>query len=157
ESSLENYGKFSQADIALDFVHQAIQIQSNLEQATDLLNENKFNDALSFVNQAEDTLKNYNGNAVSQLIDTLSSTKNTIKTEEINLKLQQDPDIDELKSLVWEAEAIKTEEASEITSSIRSQIIDYIHSKASESLNEKQFSNALAIVEDGLKYATDSD
>ncbi|WP_205520110.1 zinc-ribbon domain-containing protein [Virgibacillus doumboii] len=156
-SALDNYDKFIQADIALGFVDKALQIQSSLEKAIDHLDKDEFQKALSLVNQAEDSLKNYNGKAVTQLINKLTSTRSTIKTEELKYKLRQNPSIDELKTLVWEAEAIKSDEAAEITSTIRNQIVDYIYSKASEELNEKQFSDALAIVEDGLKYVPASE
>lgn len=157
KSAIENFDEFSQADIALGFVQKASRVQEDLDEATALLDKNAFQKALSLVNQAEDTLNTYNGKAVTQLINKLTSTRSTIKTEEIKYKLRQDPSIDDLKSLVWEAETIKTDNAADITSTIRHQIIDYTYSKASEKLNEKQFSDALTIVEDGLKYASDSE
>lgn len=157
ESALKNNDEFSQASIALNYVQKALNIESDIQKATDHLKKKEFQDALSLINEAENILKNYNGNAISLLIKKLTIKRSTIKTEELKHRLQKNPTIDDLKTLVWEADAIKTDEADTITSDIRNQIVDYTYSKASEQLNDKQFSDSLVIVEDGLKYAPNSD
>src|SRR5699024_5797123 len=71
--------------------------------------------------------------------------------------LNSEPNIDDLKSLLWETEAINNDESMEIAESIRTKIVDFIFSKASEQLNNNQFSDAQILVEDGLKYVADSE
>lgn len=155
-SALENNKEFSQATIALNYVQEALKIETSIEKANNYLQNQEFHKALSIINDAENSLSNYNGNAVTQLINKLTSERNSIKLEELRHKLNQDPSIDDMKTLLWEAESIKHDKAEEITTDIRNQIIDYTFSKASEKLNDKQFSNAIVIVEDGLKYAPNS-
>lgn len=157
EKSLENSEGFHQADLALQYVQKSIDITYDLKEAKKLTNKQKYQQALTIMNEAEDSMKNYEGAAVTELINTLTNRRNTIKIDLLKHKLSKDPTISELKTLVWEAEAIKTEEASKITKKIRNQIIDYTFSKASEQLNGKQFSDALIIVEEGLKYAPESE
>ncbi|WP_443259449.1 zinc-ribbon domain-containing protein [Virgibacillus sp. L01] len=155
-SALQNNKEFTQATIALNYVQEALKIENSIEKANKYLEKQEFQNALSIINDAENALSNYNGNAVTQLINKLTSERNSIKLEELRHKLDQDPSIDDMKTLLWEAESIKHDDAEEITTGIRNQIINYTYSKASEKLNEKQFSNAMVIVEDGLKYAPNS-
>ncbi|GAA0613698.1 hypothetical protein GCM10009001_33670 [Virgibacillus siamensis] len=157
EESLKNSKDFDQAELALNYVQKGIDIESDLKQANKLMKQQEFQQALSIIKDAENSIMNYEGAAVTELINTLTAKRNKIKIEQLKYKLGHDPSISELKTLVWEAEAVKTEEASKITGKIRNQIIDYTFSKASEQLNAKQFSDAAIIVEEGLKYAPDSE
>ncbi|TMN23420.1 zinc ribbon domain-containing protein [Lentibacillus cibarius] len=156
QKSLNNAHNFQQAKDALHFTEKAKSIQKNMEQASDLLDKKKFQQALALINEAEDSLTNYNGEAVTKLIDKLTKNRNRLKLAQLKHKLNQDPNIDDLKVLLWEADEIQSDEADKIMTSIRNQIVDYTFSKASEQLNDHQFSDALLIVEDGLKYAPDS-
>ncbi|QKY68889.1 zinc ribbon domain-containing protein [Lentibacillus sp. CBA3610] len=156
-AALEYKQSFSQADIALNFVETAMTIEENIEQAAQHLDEQEFQDALSLINEAENSLTNYNGDAVSPLVNKVTGKRNSVKLEQLKYKLDQDPGINEIKTLLWEADAIQNDEASDIAGTIRSQIVDYTFSQASEQLNEKQFSDALILVEDGLKYAPESE
>ena len=72
-------------------------------------------------------------------------------------KLDNEPSMDDLKVLLWEADSINNEEAQKITNEIREQIINYTFSKASEKLSANQFSDAKVRVNDGLKYAPTSE
>ncbi|RYG74005.1 zinc ribbon domain-containing protein [Lentibacillus lipolyticus] len=156
EQSLSHDHSFQQAKDALQFVQKAASIKKDMKQASDLLEKKEFQNALSLVNEAENGITNYNGEAVIQLIDHITTKRNSIKLAQLKQKLSQNPGIDDLKVLLWEADAIQSDEAAGIASSIREQIVDYIFSKASEQLNNNQFSDALLIVDDGLKYAPDS-
>ncbi|SFB35289.1 hypothetical protein SAMN04488072_11830 [Lentibacillus halodurans] len=157
ESALELNQSFSQADMALGFVQTALDTEKNINQAAQLLEKQEFHDALSIINEAENNLTNYNGDAVTPLINKLTAKRNTIKLEQLKYKLEQEPGINELKTLLWEGEAIQADEAADIAASIRTRIVDYTFSQASEQLNENQFSDALLLVEDGLKYVPDSE
>ncbi|HLR80164.1 MAG TPA: zinc-ribbon domain-containing protein [Bacillota bacterium] len=156
-SALEHNQSFTQADIALSFVETAKDAEATMEQAENHLENQAFQEALSLINETENSLVNYNGDAVTPLINRLTEKRNMIKLEQLKYKLKQDPGINQLKTLLWEGDAIQTDEAAEITASIRNRIIEYTFSQASEQLNEKQFSDALRIVEDGLKYAPESE
>lgn len=148
---------FNQAEISLHFMDSALKVEATLEDASELLADQDFQQALSLVNEAESNLDNFKGTAVNLLIDTINSKRNTIKTEQLKNVLEEDPSIDNLKILLWEADAIDNEEAEAIRSDIRDRIIDYTFSKASEQLNNTQFNDAQILVEDGLKYAPDSE
>lgn len=155
--ALHHKKNFKQASISLKFTDHAIKIESSLASTDQLLERQDYQEALSVINKAQGELGNFNGTAVSELIDTIISQRNTIKIAQLNEKLKKEPHIDELKILLWDAEAINNNEAKEITLNIRNQIIEYFFSKASEQLNNKQFNDAQILVEDGLKYAPDSE
>lgn len=156
EKSLKLKPKFDQASIALDFVQIAKNINNNIEQARELLSEGDFHDALSLINESERELRSYHGEMATKLIDLLSEERDLIKFHSLLLTLEDSPSIDDLKVLLWEAEAIKTEEAIEVAENIRRQIADYTHTKAMELLNKHQFTDAHTLVIDGLKYASNS-
>lgn len=148
---------FYEADISLNFVEKVLHIEEDLKKAIEQTENEQFNDALAIIDTAERTLKNYHGTAVNHLINQIVNERNNIKIEQLKSVLKNQPNIDELKSLLWESEAINTADAKEITLNIRNQIVDYIFSKASEQLNNKQFNDAQILVDDGLKYASNSE
>ncbi|WP_042223956.1 zinc ribbon domain-containing protein [Oceanobacillus manasiensis] len=157
KTALDYKPHFTQAEVSLNFMNEAIKAESSLEEAEKLLNENNFQEALSLINDSESNLNTFNGPGVNRLISKIGETRNNIKLEQIKTVLNKDSNIDELKILLWDAEAIDNTEAKEITTSIRDQIVDFTYTKANEQLNGKQFNDAQIIVEDGLKYAPDSE
>lgn len=157
ENVLQLSDNFPQAEVAWQFANEATYIQKNIEQAKEKLNDSDYEEALSLINESERSLRDYSGEAVNHLIDHLTMEQNAIKLESIKSTLEDDPSIDDLKVLLWEAEAIKIDDAEEITEHIREQIVDYTYSKAIEQLNKYQFSDAKILLDDGLKYAENSE
>lgn len=155
--SLTYKRSFQEAELALNFVDQVIEIESTLEDAITKQEENEFQEALAIVYEAEASLKNFHGTAVTPLINQIVTHRGLIKVDQLKQQLEEEPSIDTLKILLWEAEAIKNDEAEEITADIRNQIIDYTFSKASDQLNNKQFNDAQILIDDGLKYAAESE
>lgn len=157
QKSLAYKENFKQAQISLSFTNKALSIMAALEDIPTLIKNNDYEQALQIITDAENSLKNYQGPAVNELIHNLIEQRNDLNVEQINNTLKDDLSIDDLKIVLWEAEAIKNKEAEELTEQIRQQIIDYTFSKASDQLNKKHFKDALLLVEDGLKYAPQSD
>lgn len=157
EDALDQKENFPQASTAVEFMDIAMRIQSKLDDAAKHLAKQDYNEALNLIAETESSLKNYNGSVVKKLVNEIVLTRNTIKIDQLKSQLQNDPTIDELKGLLWEAEAIKNSEAEKITADIRNQIIDYTYSMASEELNKLHFSDAQTLVNDGLIYAPESE
>lgn len=148
---------FYEAQIALDFVNQVLTINDQLKEAEKQGDDANFQDALTIINNAESSLNQFHGLAVTEVINHIIKTQDDIKTEQLKKQLADSSNVEDLKTLLWQAESIRDKEAEEITKNIQKQIIDYTFSKASEQLNNKQFSGALKLVEDGLKYVADSE
>lgn len=148
---------FLEAEVAIKFLDHVLLIENELAEADTLKENQEFHQALTIVNDAESTLKDYHGVASTQMINHINEYRNNIKIVQLKEQLNKEPSIDELKNLLWDIETIKTTEADAITTNIKKQIVDYTFSKASEILNNKQFGDALLLVEDGLKYVSDSE
>ncbi|WP_200411438.1 zinc-ribbon domain-containing protein [Virgibacillus salexigens] len=157
QQAINHKANFQQAHFSLEFMDIAIEIRSSLEQATKLSEEGNYQEALSVINQSESKLNDFNGSAVNNLIETITQQRNAIKLQQVQQSLAKNPNIDKLKVLLWDVASIDSEKAEPITKNIRNQIIDYTSTKANEQLNNKQFTDAQLIVEDGLKYAPDSE
>ncbi|WP_010649612.1 zinc-ribbon domain-containing protein [Oceanobacillus massiliensis] len=155
--ALDHNHNFSIAENTIEFVNAAIEVQKALDQAKQLQEDKKFQEATSLINNASSLLKNYEGSAADLIISDIGEVKNNIKITELKYTLNQKPKIEDLKVMLWEAEAINSQEADTITDNIRNQIVDYSFSRASEQLNQKQFNDAQIIVEDGKKYAPQSE
>ncbi|RLL45169.1 zinc ribbon domain-containing protein [Oceanobacillus piezotolerans] len=147
---------FQQAEISLEYLEAVQRIEQMLTDAESKAANGDFQEALGIYSEIDNELKLYNGEAVNQLVQFMNENRDSTKIAQINSALNNEPTIDDLKILLWEAESVG-EKASDITSSIRNQIIDYSFTKASESLSNKYFREASFFVEDGMKYAPDSE
>lgn len=156
ELALDYHPYFTKAKIAFDFLTDAQQMDEELENFHYMLEDKQFNDALEKISMYENELRHLQGPAVNYYINRLASKRDVIEYEQINFELSEQPSIDRLKVLLWEAESINTTDGVALTEQIRSEIINYIFSTASEQLNNNQFNDALILVEDGLKYAAES-
>lgn len=149
--------KFEQAIIAKEFIQIATIVSNNIDKAEGYLEEEQFQEALGLINESERILSPYHGEVTTDLIEQLHSERNSIKFASLLAALEKQPSIDELKILLWDAEEIKTVEAKEVAENIRNQIANYTYSKAVELLTKHQFSDAHLLVNDGLKYASNSE
>lgn len=147
---------FPHAQIAIDFLQTTVEIDEGLTHVSELIKDKQFKEALNYLDTFEEELNNLQGQAVNDYLNKLANQRDILEVEEIKEELANSPSIEKLKTLLWDAESIKSEEGIEITGEIRQEIVDYILSKASEQLNNNQFNDALFIVEDGLKYAEES-
>src|SRR5699024_3419074 len=148
---------FEQAHIAYAFVKEALAIERTIEQANDQLSQEDFTEAINILSEADQQLKSYYGEAVNLLLEQVNNEQQHVKVQKLKTSLDEEPSIDDLKLLLWDAEGINTAEAAEISNDIKSQIIEYVYSHASELLNKKQFSEAENLVNDGLRYIPDSE
>ncbi|AUJ26855.1 hypothetical protein A21D_03821 [Virgibacillus dokdonensis] len=157
QDALDMKDNFQQAEISLAFMNQALSMEQTLQKTEQLLKEKKYTQALEILNESEKGLQDYNGEAVNKLVERVTKQRNKINIEKLRQALKQEPEIDQLKVLLWDAVSIETEEAEQLTATIREQIVNFVFAKASEQLKNNQFSDANLIVKDGLKYAPDSE
>ncbi|API93725.1 hypothetical protein J32TS6_08130 [Virgibacillus pantothenticus] len=157
QNALKLKDNFQHAEASLAFMDKAISIEATLQESKQLLKEEKYAKALESLSQSEKDLQDFNGEAVNQIVERITKERNTIKLEKLKHALQQEPDIDQLKILLWDATSIETAEAEQLSANIREQIVNFVFTKASEHLTNNQFNNANVIVKDGLKYAPDSE
>ncbi|SDJ75921.1 zinc ribbon domain-containing protein [Sediminibacillus albus] len=156
-NALSENANFPAAQENKEFMQVALRSKLDLKQAQDYASENKYQKSLEKINEAEDNLKIYNGEAVDLIISEVVAQRKEIQLSQLKEEMEEDPAIEKLKTLLWQAEGINSRESDTIAKAIRKQIISYIFSTANEQLAQKQFSNARDIVEEGLNYVPESD
>lgn len=149
--------QFPAANGNKQFLKVAMLVQDDLDQAKKMKDEQNFQKAQEHIDQAENRLKNYNGEAVNHLVDRITQARNETKLQNLQLIMEEQPSIDKQKTLLWRAESIQHEEAKAIAEEIRNRIVSHAFSTANEELKHKQFTKARAIIEEGLRYAPDSE
>jgi len=156
EVSLSYHPSFKQARIARDFLQTAEETDRGLEEIPALIKNKEYKEALEKIDTFEHEFEHLQGQAVNDYLNKLATERDNIELADIEDKLANNPSVDKLKILLWDAESISNDDGIQIAEEIREEIVDYTFSKASEHLNDNQFNDALLIVEDGLKYASDS-
>jgi len=139
------------------FLKVAKLVKKDLNEAQNMQEEQNFQKALEVIDKAEKRLKNYNGEAVKHLVNEITEARNQTKLSHLQFVMEEQPSIDELKTLLWRAEAIQHEEARVIADQIRNRIVSHAFSTANEKLKQRQYTKARSIVEEGLRYAPDSE
>ena len=151
-NALEQKENIPAAEELRDYTKLGIIIEENIE------TENKdYQEALILINEGKKDLTNYSGEAVDQLREKLNHAQVNIQLEKVKAKLANEPSITALQTILWEAEGIQDPEAEEIATSIREQLIAYTATEANQHIQEKQFSLARSVVENGLRYAPNSE
>ncbi len=156
EVSLSYHTSFKQARIAHDFLEIAEEIERGLEDIPALIKDKQYKEALEKIDTFENEFDHLQGQAVNDYLNKLATERDKIELAEIEEKLANSPSVDKLKILLWDAESISNDDGIRIAEEIREEIVDYTFAKASDHLNNNQFNDALLIVDDGLKYASDS-
>lgn len=156
-NALDLNPNFPSAEENKNFMNITIEIQGELSRVDYLIQEQNFQESLELLSNAEDRLKNYKGELVSNLVDEIVSNRKTTQLEHLNAQMEEDPSFEDLKTLLWQAEAIQIEQANVIADDIRNRIVSYAYSNANQQLKTHQFLNARDIIEDALKYAPESE
>src|SRR5699024_5652389 len=137
--------------IARDFLQTAEETDRGLEEIPALIKNKEYKEALEKIDTFEHEFEHLQGQAVNDYLNKLATERDNIELADIEDKLANNPSVDKLKILLWDAESISNDDGIQIAEEIREEIVDYTFSIASEHLNDNQFNDALLIVEDGLK------
>ncbi|QST01387.1 zinc ribbon domain-containing protein [Pontibacillus sp. ALD_SL1] len=148
--------KFPAANQNKQYMDLAIQIDSLIKDAKYYIANEQFQEALKTVEKAEGKLNNMDGELIQKLIEDIVTIRNKAKVAQIKANINQDPSISNLKSVLWQIEAIQNEKAQTMANTIQEQIISHAFSNANEALKQNQFSIARSYVEEGLRYAPES-
>ncbi|GGM20075.1 hypothetical protein GCM10011351_02390 [Paraliobacillus quinghaiensis] len=151
-NALEHKENFPAAIELRDYTKLAIIIEEDLN-----VENTDYQESLMLINEGKKELSNYSGKAVEQLQEKLNNAQVNIQLEKVKAKLANEPSITTLQTILWEAEGIQDPEAEEIAQSIREQLIAYTSTKANQHIQEKQYSLARSVVENGLRYAPNSE
>lgn len=151
EQALNTYPVFTQAERLQQFTLFT-------SKTLDLLAETESKqEKLQLILQAKNELTHYTGEAASQFGHLLTRQQTDIQLELLNTKLANDPSINDLPALLWEADSIQDPEAYELVRTIREQLIAHATNKAYDLLEQNQFRVAKDTIENSLLYSPNDD
>ncbi|MCA0969525.1 zinc ribbon domain-containing protein [Halobacillus litoralis] len=144
-----------QADLAS--VRSVLSIKSDMETVETLIEEEKLieaEEALSGVHQA---IQERDSQLFSALISEADNLDSRITVMKINQELSQMTDIDELASKFNALSGLNLEEASKVREKITEKMVSISTQKAEEALGDKQYTQAIASVDQALQYAMNNE
>ncbi len=147
DESIKTLPGFNQAQQIKQFTQFSVEILDQLSKT------DSNQDKLRLIIQAKNDLAHFTGEAVDIFTQQLLSTQAEIQIEMVKARLAQNPSVDDLPLLLWEANSIQDPEAYQLVRRIRDQLIAHTIDQAYQYLNKNQFSQAQSIVENGLYYA----
>lgn len=153
KKALTHKSNFPSAEALYQFTDAVLSITDSISS----IDDTDFEAQLLEINESKKIMSAYSGTAVEQFQDELSNIQSDIQLQHVEAKLNQDPNIQTLQTILWEAEGIQDKKADELVASIREQIIAYTSTEANNYLQTKQFSNARKVVDRGLQYVPDSE
>ena len=151
EEAQKKRHRFPEAQKNKDMVMNALKVKNTLDKADKERQKDNYSQALNLVNHAEDNASAYNGTLSTQLKEAAASTRTTVMVAELKYDMKGKDSIDELKPVLTRAETLQVDEAQEIATQIRNQIVDFSINEANEYLEENHFTEALRSVEQGLQ------
>ncbi len=156
DDAVELTFKFPAAHQNKQYMDLAILIDSILQDAKYYIANEQFPEALKKIEKAESKLNNMDGELIQKLIEDIVTIRNKAKVAQIKANINQDSSISNLKSVLWQIESIQNEKAQDMATTIQEQIISHAFSNANEALKQNQFSIARNYVDEGLRYAPES-
>lgn len=150
--ALKKRPNFPNAELDKKIASIGLDIESDLVTAKQQAKDKKFDQSLTTIERANQKLQGYKGKIVDKIKKSISEAKVSSTVGKLRQEMEGKTSIDDLAPILSKAEGLNIPEAKEIAKQIRSQIVEIAYSEANKLLNEKQFSNALDRVNDGLKY-----
>ncbi|MCA0173274.1 zinc ribbon domain-containing protein [Bacillus sp. RAR_GA_16] len=136
-------------------IDTALKVEHSLAQAEQERQQDHYSEALELIRKAEHTTATYKGEVSSHLQEEIASVRTTVMVAELKYDMKGKKSIDELKPVLTRAESLQVDEAKDIASQIRSQLIDFTINEANHYLEENHFTEALTAVEEGLEINKD--
>lgn len=151
--SLSLRPQFENAEKNKSVVDKAIKVTNDLNSAKDLQKKEKFSSSLQKISNAEETLIGYKGDLITKLKKLISNNRVTTMVAQLRYDIKGKTTIEELAPILQRAEDLKVPEAKTIANEIRGQLVDVSYNEANKHLKDNEFSDALASINNGLKYA----
>jgi hypothetical protein len=134
----------------------AIALEARVITTDKLVEENQYNEAIKSIDTLQEELKSRNGPIFERLSLSMGKQEEHIITAQAAHDLPSKDIINDLMPLLNTIKDYDSEEAVKTANDIRAKIIDLTHDKASSELKDKNFTVAMATVEEGLKLESDS-
>ncbi|MBM7680002.1 tetratricopeptide (TPR) repeat protein [Pullulanibacillus pueri] len=152
EQATKKRRNFAEANLDKTVVTLGLSIQKDFDQVDAFNKKKDYAKALTTLDESEQKLKGYKGDIVNNLKEAISNKRVNTMVQKLRLEMKSKKTIDELSSILEQAKALDVPEAHQIADEILKQIVELAYTKASNLLQQNQFSEALQAVTDGLNY-----
>ncbi|PWU69022.1 zinc ribbon domain-containing protein [Gracilibacillus dipsosauri] len=156
EESIQVKDNFPAAKTALQFFNKVSIIQDNFKQVEQFNQDNKYDQSLTLLKQTENVMRNYTGSLVDQLTTKTNDLRTDTMTQQIAYHLSNDPDMEDLKAIIWKVDGMEHDRAKQLAETARQNLSSITYQKATLLLKEKQFNQAISLIDDTLTYVDSS-
>ncbi len=101
-------------------------------------------------------MRNYTGSLVDQLTTKTNDLRTDTMTQQIAYHLSNDPDMEDLKAIIWKVDGMEHDRAKQLAETARQNLSSITYQKATLLLKEKQFNQAISLIDDTLTYVDSS-
>lgn len=157
EEAINNYSSFPQAEELKAFLTIAIEMEQSFADIASMREEGQYSQAIETLIAHDRNIENYNGELVSKVKDKINVLKTETRMDEISSIYESNPDINQLKVLLWELERLNSEKAEELHLDVKDKLVSLTYQEGTALIQKFQFSQALRLVEETLNFVQDSD
>ncbi|WP_281975256.1 hypothetical protein [Halobacillus litoralis] len=122
-----------------------------------LLEEGSLSKASEQLNAIEKELQEKDSQLLLTLVPKLNEMDSLMTLKEVNQELSKVTDVEELAAKLNTLSQLNLEEASKVREKIHEKIVNQSTKKAEEAANEKRYTEAVAIVDQGLQYVSNDE
>ena len=135
-------------------IQKAVELEKALEDISASLKKQELEKADSKINDFKDSTKNLKGPLFSPFQQKIEDKETTLAVAKIKVEIDKLKTVDQLASKLTALSSLKSEESDEVNQLILNKIVTLTLKDAEKLLNEKQFSDAIDSVDQGLSYAS---
>ncbi|ENH97198.1 hypothetical protein J416_07152 [Gracilibacillus halophilus YIM-C55.5] len=157
DQALNKKKNFPVAQQVSQFLEKAITYQEEIANINALNEQKQYNESLSIIHQIESKLESYTGQLVEQLQQELQVKEDETLIQQLTTKLDDEPTTDTLKAILYQLESINNKQTENLKQKTEEKLISMTTKKATNLLEENQFSQALTVVEDSLTILGESE
>lgn len=157
DEAVSQYPSFPQAIELQKFLDIAMEIDQSFVNVSDMREEGQYSEAIETLITNDGKIDNYNGELVSKVKEKINVLKTETRIDEFSFIYENDPDINQLKVLLWELERLNSEKAEELYIDVRDKLVSLTYQEGTALIQKFQFSQALRLVDEILHFVQDSD
>jgi len=139
-----------------DIVREAAKLQAKIAEAADELGKQHLDDAGKLLNEAQGQLDKHTEALFEPLHASLQAQRTRLTVVSIKAELDGLRTVSQLADKLRVADGLNSDEADAVQTQIVGRIVDVALEESERLLRKKDFSDAMAAVEEGLEYASDN-
>ncbi|SFJ88417.1 Double zinc ribbon [Halobacillus dabanensis] len=138
----------------LQHVQEAISWNKELDEVSSLLEEKSLKEASEKLSAIQEQLRQEDSKLLLTLIPRMNEMDSRLTLQEVNQELSKITNVDELAAKLDTLSDLNLEEASKVRDKIFEKIINQSTKKAEAAVEEKRYTEAVAMIDQGLQYVS---